>query len=276
MNDKNICLRNFIIALFILSLNGCSSLPQFTSEYCKNKIVIDGDNSEWKDMPAYIDNNNVLAVSVCHDGEYIYVCMTTQDPQTQRQIMGSGLTVWFDPAGNDDKTFGVNFPLNRHSSGPPRGLEGEMNRDSDRFQQVMDQPSLEIEIVGPKESDRYRLSVANNEGIQAKIGRTKDGLMVYELQVPLRRTTIHPNAVNPKKDFVGLGFETGTMQHGSEKMRSEQGGRSGGFNGSGPSGEMGSGHRGGGWSGRGRGQHGSSSGSGTIPEPVKMWWKVKL
>jgi len=266
------------ISFSFLLLNGCSSLPQFSSEVCTKKIVIDGDNSEWNGIPSYIDKNNVLAVSVCHDDEYVYVCMITQDSQTQRQIMGGGLTVWFDRTGSDDKTFGINFPLGRHTGGASQRMNEETRRDFDTARQVMDQTTLEMEIIGSKETDRYLLPLVNNEGIQAKIGKLNGREMVYELQVPLKKTAGHPNAIEPKKDFIGLGFETGAIASPSGKRKGEHSGSPGESEGSGPSSQsgMGRGHRGGGSSGGGKMHQGGASKSTSIPEPVNMWWKVKL
>ena len=277
MVNTNIIIRFIISFFFIVLLDGCSSLPQFTSDRCAGTMHIVGDLHDWRNISAYVDKNNLVAVSMCHDDEFVYVCLTTDDPQTQRQIMGGGLTVWFDPSGSDDKTFGINFPLPRNGPGPRRSFDNETKKDANGNQLTIDQSLFDMEVVGPKETDRYRLSVINTEGILAHLERSKDGLMIYELQVPLKKSSSRPNAIEPKKDFVGLGFETGPVQGGAERPRAEQGGRSGGYGGgdSSPGGGMGSGRRGGG-GGRGRGQGGSSSGSAKAPEPVKLWWKVKL
>jgi uncharacterized membrane protein YgcG len=277
MVNTNIITKFIISFFFIVFLGGCSSLPQFTSDRCAGKMNIVGDLHEWRNVSAYVDKNNLVAVSMCRDDEFVYVCLTTDDPLTQRQIMGGGLTVWFDPSGSDDKTFGINFPLPRNGPGPRRSFDNETKKDANGNQLTIDQSLFDMEVVGPKETDRYRLSVINKEGILAHLERSKDGLMIYELQVPLKKSSSRPNAIEPKKDFVGLGFETGPVQGGAERPRAEQGGRSGGYGGgdSAPGGGMGSGRRGSG-GGRGRGQGGSSSGSAKPPEPVKLWWKVKL
>ena len=277
MVNTKISTRLFIFFFFIVLLDGCSSLPQFTSDRCTGKMHIVGDLHEWNHISAYVDKNNVVAVSLCHDDEFVYVCLTTDDPLTQRQIMTGGLTVWFDPSGSDDKTFGINFPLARNGPGPRRSLSNDTKRDANGNLQTMDQSLFDMEVVGPKETDRYRLSVINTEGIVAHLERSKDGMLIYELQVPLKKSGTRPNAIEPKNEFVGLGFETGSVQGGAERPRAEQGGRSGGYGGgdSSPGSGMGYGRRGGG-GGRGRVQGGSSSGSAKAPEPVKLWWKVKL
>ena len=268
-------LKDIAIAAAVMIFSGCSSLPQFMSERCAAKIRMDGDLNEWKGIPAYIDKNNVFAVSVCHDNENVYVCLTTDDPQTERQIMGGGLTVWLDPSGSDDKVFGINYPLPRNAAGPRRNIDIDMRRDYNGIQEAVDQSLMDMDVVRPKVNDRYRLSIVNNEGIAVHINRSSNGMLVYELQVPLKKTNEHPNAIEPKKDFVGLGFETGAIQFGGGRPRGEGGasGGNGGSEGSPSSGGGRYGHRGG---GGGRGRSGNSSNFPKQPDPIDMWWKVKL
>ncbi len=274
MNEKSkVSLVAGIAAVLISTLNGCSSLPQFTSERITKPIEIDGDKREWTDVSAYIDKNNTMAVSVCHDTEYFYMCLMSQDPQVQMQVMHNGLTVWLDNRGSDHKTFGINFPLNKHDGGPPPMMERGKMHDFETSNRMMEQAQSEMEIVGEKESDRYRLSITNTEGIKVKIGRSREGILIYELQVPLRKTAQHPHAIEIADDaYVGLGIETAEMEL---SMGKHAGGRPGGQGG----GEMGfsGGPQGGGPPGGGGGMpSGGPQGGSKKSESVKMWWKVKI
>jgi hypothetical protein len=274
MNMRRKHTRNSIWLFCIMVLSGCSSLPQFTSERCPNKILLIGDLNEWKGVSAYIDKNSIIAVSVCRDDEFVYVCMTTDDPLTERRIMAGGLTVWFDPSGSDTKSFGINFPLPKNGPGARRGIDNDLKRDAEGNRQPMDPSLIDMEVVGPKETDRYRLPVINSEGIAAHLGRTKDGLMIYELRVPFKKTFSMPHAIEPQNGFMGLGFETGTVKASDEQERNEQGIRPGGLGegDSNPGGGMGYGRRG----GRGRGQYGSSPASPRSTDQLNTWWKIKL
>jgi hypothetical protein len=281
MNDKTRNLFFLLLLAGMAMLHGCSSLPQFASEKRINPIVIDGDNNDWKNVSAYIDKNNTIAVRVCHDSEYFYFCLSSQDPQVQMQIINLGLTIWLDNEGSDHKKFGINFPLGIQAGGPPpmMDMDREKMKDQESMQRMMDQVCSQMEIVGKEIEDRYRLSVVNTEGIKVKIGRTKEEILVYELQAPLKRTAQHPHAIDIQDGAsVGLGIETAEMKFPMGKI---SGGTPGGPGGSG---EMGFGSPpGGGSLGMSQGGHpGSGMPPGGPPggkrtlESVKMWWKVKL
>ena len=182
--------------------------------------------------------------------------------------MGGGLTVWFDRSGSDDKTFGVNYPLvgNLHESWQ-RAAE-DIDKDSGTVKYSSDLTSFDMEIIGPHETDRYRISTVNNQGIIARIGRIKGNEMIYELQVPLKKTADHPKAIDPKNEFFGLGFETGPLNIHSNKPGADQSGFS-------SEGGMGRGHHGGS-SGGWRSHHDGSQRPEHPPDPIKLWWKVKL
>jgi hypothetical protein len=274
---KTVCV--FAEAILLLAMvNGCSSLPQFASRQCTKPIIVDGDKDEWIGAPAYINKENTIAVSICHDAEYLYLCLTSQDPETQMQIMRNGLTIWFDKKGSNNKTFGINFPLAKKMDSPPPAANRERMRDPEEARKMMEQSLFELEIVGEKETDRYRLAVNNEEGIRAKIDRGEDNLLIYELQVPFKKTPQHPNAIElADGSFVGLGVEAGTMENSQGKKRSERGDKPGGHDGNGPPSDGGGMELGGGGPpGGSRMSQGRPQGSGEKTEILKMWWKVKM
>ena len=267
-------------ALFILTfvISGCSSIPQITSRTTTTKIIVDGDNGDWNNIPAYLSDNKLFAVSVCHDSGNFYACITTADPQTQMQFMVSGLAVWFDNDGGTEKRFGVKYPLGTPGGRPPNTKDRDRTEISSHVETSMAQADLELEILGPKEDDRYRLPVDNQEGIRAKIKRIKDGVLVYELQVPLKSSASTPNAIDMKADSV-IGFGIESI---SPELRPGSGGRGpGGFGGGGQpegpapgGGDMG---RGGGMPpGGGTGPPRGMRGGAATNQSAKLWWKIKI
>jgi hypothetical protein len=259
-----------------LAISGCSSIPRVESHTTKARIVVDGDDSEWNTIPAYLSDNKLFAVSVCHDSGNFYTCIKTTDPQTQMQFMVSGLTIWFDNDGGTGKRFGVKYPLGVPGGGPPKTMDRDKTEINSQVETSMVQANPEMEILGPKEGDRYRLPVDNQEGICAKFKRTKDGLFVYELQVPLKPSASQLNAIDMKADsIIGFGIESASP----ELPPMPGGGEPGGFGRrpEGPppgGGDMG---RGGGKPpGGGMGPPGRMRGGQGTGEATKMWWKVKI
>ena len=269
----------FLLMLLPMVLSGCSSLPQFTAEKNKGRIVIDGDKGDWRDLSAYINKSNTYAVSVSYDTEYVYFCLTSPDVQTQMHMMRGGLTVWFDKKGSDHKTFGINFPLGRKELDAASARNREGMWDPEEGRKLIEQSLFELEVVGEKESDRYKLGTVNNEGIVAKIKKSDNNVLVYELRVPLKKTQDHPHAIEDTDgSAIGVGVEFGVLNRPARKKQSERTDISVGSDGNeSPTGEEGEmGLEGGRRFGGGRGQHGPRPDAGVRKEDVDMWWKVKL
>ncbi len=222
-----------------------------------------------------------------NDDDDLYIKLSSPNRMIQNQIIGLGLTVWFDPEGGKEKKFGIHFPIGMQGAGmkmmgsreKPAGTD-----DTDQIQKKLDKAQQEIELIGPGINERYTIPVdeAALAGIYVRIGKPK-GNIIYELKVPLAFSDEQPYAIGTTADKkIGVGFETGKM---NKKMMAERrsksgsgrGGRDGGMGGrtGGISGGMGGrmGGRRGGMAGRG----GMPGGEGVLmPEPLELWTKVTL
>ena len=254
-----------VAALF--TLTGCGSSVELTS--VQRTIVVDGDNADWANIPTYVEKKK-LSVSICNDDQFAYVCLTSQDRATQMEIMRAGLTVWFDREGGTDKYFGINFPLGGTRNGPPSTMNDDEMNPPEPMQHTLESQMSELEILGPKKNDRYRLSIVSASGIQVKVGRSRKETMVYELRVPLQRSTEHPYAIEAMNGkHIGIGFETGELAVPHSRSDGDFGGGRGG--GMPPGGGHGGGER---PSGRGRG--GMQSGAEGKSDPIDLWTVVTL
>jgi len=110
------------------------------------------------------------------------------------------------------------------------------------------------------------------QGITAKLGN-RQGVLVYELRVPLRKSASNPYAIDMGEgQFLGIGFETTGFS--PEMMKDRPGGMEGGGSGRGGPPQGGGGMPpGGGGSPRG-GPPGMQRGG--QPEPLKLWTRVQL
>ena len=120
MKKQNVYIRGVFIciafaAIFILT--GCSSAIKLTADWKKTDIVIDGRQNDWDGSLYLLKKANVM-VGVRNDSENLYICFITNDQSAQRQIMRSGLTVWFDPSGGSSERYGIKFPLGARFSAP--------------------------------------------------------------------------------------------------------------------------------------------------------------
>jgi hypothetical protein len=261
---------------------------QLSSGWRDREIVVDGSNSDWQDATAYIKGSN-LALGIRNDNDYLYACVIMMDRQMQMQMMATGFTVWFDPEGGKDKTFGIHFPLGMQGQQPPTapGGRGNPSGNPEEVQKLLEQTQRELEIMGPDKKDRERMVLMQAQGIAVKIGSVQ-GFLVYELKVPLRKSADHPYAIGISDNgTIGVGFETTELD--LKKMREQMGGMGGPSGGSGgmppegggmggpPRGGGGMPPGGGGMGGPpGGGRPGMGSPGGEHPQGLKLWTRVQL
>ena len=87
---------------------GCASTMNLPSHWNDHKIEVDGKNADW-DITYLIDDNK-LVIGFVNDSDFVYLMLATND-RTLAMSMMRGLTVWFDPKGGSDKSFGIRYPL---------------------------------------------------------------------------------------------------------------------------------------------------------------------
>ena len=270
---------------------GCGSTPQISSRWRSETVQVDGKSGEWSSVPSYAGKEK-FTIAVQHDQENLYLCLTTQDRATQMQLLGAGLILWFDPDGGKQKVFGINFPLGGPRGGPPpkSGTPAREPGSGGERDAMSPMPELSesssMDILGADGADRHRLSTMENSGIVAKIGRSDQRTLVYELQVPLKKSEVRRFAVQAR-DGMALGIGVTTPEVDQDRMREGPGGPSermgggppDGMDGSGgapPGGMGGSGGAPPGGMGRGRGGWGPGAGMPGRTDPLDFWMTVTL
>ena len=257
-----------LFLLSLLSIYGCSSIPEVTSSRNNNEIVVDGKQEDWGNTFTSIKDENV-AVSFKNDDENLYICLITSDNRKIVKILSSGLTVWLYPSNSKD-VIGIQYPV-RKSSEDFRSVvndKGETMEPSDingRIQRLL-KVQNELIIVDENNIGVFSSSPDVDKGFRAKIGYAMNQL-VYELKVPLTKNKDFTQFIfkaNPQ-DNIRVKFESGKVQNKS--MDNEQEGNSRGGN------EGMGGRRGRGGNSGGMGRKGGASGNNT---PIDYEFKVKL
>ena len=154
-------------------------------------------------------------------------------------------------------------------TGPPQqGQEGQ--RPSGPVGLAIE-PIGHLEVIGPGKDDRRRLELAFAKTVGLDVAtRMGEGVLVYEIRVPLSASEEQPYAVRSiPGGTIGLGVETGEMPRAAGRS-GEGRGRGAGGGGGGGSG-VGGGGSGGGGGGRGGGREGMRE-----LKPVKAWTIVHL
>jgi hypothetical protein len=276
---------SLLIVFVPLLLSGCSSMLLVKSSWNNNQTVIDGKDNDWDDTMFYIPDAQLTA-GIRNDSSNMYIILKATNRQQAFQIMGLGLTIWFDPSGGTGEKFGIHFPLGRQGGESTRPSEGDnTSEDTDEAQNqppsFTDMIPNELDILGANENGPVRLTIADAKGIELQINRNTDGL-IYELEVPLHKSPEHPYAISANGKYVGIGFEGGKFEAKKGEGSGGRGMRGGGEGGGGyPGGEGGGegmpGGTGGGGMRGGRGRNYGGEGSQhQQPKQIDFWLKAKL
>lgn len=249
----------FVVILPTLAAGTYAAKRQrIDSHWRDREIAVDGDSGDWAGPLQTLDEHHPLTAGVANDGQSLYLVLTTSDPAVRRQIVRQGLIVWFDPGGGDKKHLGIKFPVGLMATMAGRGGRGRPGPD----QPDQTEPPNRLEVYGPAKDDAHSFVTEMAPGIAVKVGQV-EGYLVYELKVPLAKSTETPYAIETRPGAsIGLGFETPKIERPSRGT--------GGFGG-------GMGRRGGGgMGGRGGGMGGRRDSGFEQPKPLKLWSTVQL
>jgi hypothetical protein len=254
-----------------------SDKPRFESSPRLEAVTIDGRFDDWPgNLEPFADKP--LSLQFQNDGDYLYMRLSASDPATRMQILRQGLTVWFDPGGGTKKHFGIRYPVIDHGQ-YGETQQGRGGRGHDRPQgdnpesdsRSDPSPTERVDILGPGKDDAREMTRDHLPGIDVAL-RTEQGVLQYELKVPLAKNSDHPMAIEAQTGKpVGFGFETPKTQQ--QSMNSGRSGGMGGYGGGGMGGRGGGmgGHGGGGHGGGGGGQRGAEA-----PKPLNGWGTVTV
>ena len=269
---KRITFQN-ILVISLCFMAGCGMID-LKSHWRNRPVVIDGKNTEWGNSLVLLDDKET-SIGILNDSDFIYIGMVSTSRSLRSQIARQGITFWFDVEGGKDEKFGVHYPLGYDAV---RQSSEEITNAEDQQSNVQKDVSTDdLEIEGPGKDDHHQMTVAEAGGIEAKY-RIANGVIIYELKVPLSDKGSHPFSIGTKSGaLIGVGAETSNKQNPKPSEGYSEGGEGG--RGGGMGGEGGGGYGGGGLGGRGHRGGGGGGGrrsSGGQGEPFTMWAKVQL
>lgn len=164
------------------------------------EVTVDGSMADWERLQRVDDGP---AVAVQNDDTTLYVAVATNDV-TVREQLATGLIVWIDATGRKRQTFGL-----RLEGLAPRPIAGATSNTSagDLPDQVLNRLES-FDLLGPARLQRRLIDNAADVGIALASG-VADGMIVYELKLPLAKTDATPQAVGVRPGAtISLGLET--------------------------------------------------------------------
>jgi hypothetical protein len=260
------------------------------SRWLDSPVTVDGSPGDWPG-PLVPFNDEPVSIASANDGESLFLVLTASERAARMQIIRRGLIVWFDSGGKDKKRFGLKFPIGAGFSeeefrGRRRGGSGNTGSQSGdseaprREGASPQEPSIEppnrLEILASSKDDDRSFTADKAPGIEVKLAQA-EGLLTYELKVPLAVNDAHPYAIGARPGaLISVGLELPKLE---VPEGSGPGGHEGGRGGSGGGmGGHGGGRSGGGYGG---GMGGGRRGGGGFeqaqqPKPLNGWVAVQL
>ncbi len=213
---KNLDFRGLIPVLLVFA-SGCRGPLDLTSNWTGSPVAIDGSSSDWTALTAV--ETPPLSLGARNDQQNLYLCLSTADPDLQTQILFAGFTAWFPSSHQDARPFGIQFPLRQDR---PVRIE-DLGQFEAMFQAFEPRMNSLLILEG---TERQQFPVLQTPGIKVRIGLT-NGLLVYELQVPLTSGPAMPYAAIPGVDgTVSVSFETSLPDRDQLQTGSTRPGRS--------------------------------------------------
>jgi hypothetical protein len=163
----------FAVAVCLFLVAGCGG-KKIESKWTKKALVVDGKADDEEFPYEYWFKDERVALSVMNDGEYIYFLFSAGSRMLARTLGDLGVVLWFDPAGEQNKVYGL------------RLLQGQDT----------------ISVMKGKDSSQVP---ANGEQGPAFAVFSEKGDYSYEIRVPTGAIPATPG----KK--IGLGIEFTTM-----------------------------------------------------------------
>ncbi len=304
MNDNNLPSEDdmmsikrfarYTITLFFLIVLLASFLwgknIELTSQRSAQGIKVDGQISDWPENAMTFLEEQQATVGLCNDSANVYVLVCSRKAEWARMIKMSGLKVYLDAKGTQQKDFMLKF-----TGGPTREQIMAAGGEKDTAQRREMPPEMRERIRDREKNFQSKficfqkdvisekeIPLDGAEGPAVAFGVDK-GFFVYEFSVPLKESGVRSYGlgVAPSKK-IGLGLAWGEMDksnmpEGMGESRGDRGGMGGG-GGMPPGGGPGGGSGGGGFEGRGggRGSHPGGRGGFEMPKKQEVWLKVQL
>jgi hypothetical protein len=230
-----------LLLCLILALSGCRD-ETVQSTLVETPPRIDGDLSEWQNVPVRIFEEQNIAIGALQDARFLYVAARSADQETNRQIARRGLTLWIDPDAGERKDLELHYPASGYAMpDPTRGgfWDALSVEERERAYKKLEGVRNGVLVIDKRAIDSRIFVPDSSQGFAASSVESK-GILTVEVRIPL-----HPEEYFPRysplagKEKIRIGIGLGGAQGPGFSNGSENAGPMGY-----PGGRMGFGSRG--------------------------------
>lgn len=175
-------MKKYIFSIiFILSFSYSFSQLN-TVSWQKDSIFIDGASFDWGTSFRYFDSKTRIRYNISNDSNYIYFCFQPVDEFVKSQILRAGMQIEFSPKVKPKRTAIIKYPQPLEK---PDGKQSITNTQS--FEEFFHSFQIFNNHYDSKGfvSCNGNLPLENKKGISVKFDRETNGLLCYELKIPI-------------------------------------------------------------------------------------------
>lgn len=170
------------LTLVLLLGGACSGPATMSRQSLTGPPSIDGTLDDWEGGLTYV-NDPPVSVGAFPTDSLLYVALSIQDREIIRSIAANGLIVWVDPTNEQQRAYGVHYPIGLRRQRMGQRVQEE-DAPSSRTLSILDQVSLsELEIVRG-DSIRRRIPARFSSGLRAEADLSP-GSLIYEAAIPV-------------------------------------------------------------------------------------------
>jgi hypothetical protein len=169
------------ILLTVALASGCSGPVTIPSQSATEAPSVDGALGDWGGNLTYVEDRPV-SMSALPTDSLLYVALNIQDRGLIRSIAANGLVVWIDPAGGQQRTYGIQYPLGLRAQRVGTGASG--SESSGEAGSAIQKVNLSELVVMWGDSTRRRIPADFSSGLRAR-ATLNPGSLIYELAIPV-------------------------------------------------------------------------------------------
>ncbi len=89
-------------------------MPQ--GNYQTESVIADGNPSKWQMPLRFANKDYTLLYNITNDKKNIYIVIVSKDDEMERRILKSGITIYFDSKGENNRKISLTYPERKTGS----------------------------------------------------------------------------------------------------------------------------------------------------------------
>lgn len=175
------------VMLFIIS---CAHNDAPQGHYQSLPVTADGYANEWQMPLRFTNKDYTMSYNITNDKKNIYIVVVSKDDEMERRILRSGITLYFDAKGENNKNVSLTFPerkISNTNSAPRNGkpiVNDTSNTNNTKHAMVLQSDTYDVKGFYELENGQFSVKDKRSK-IQLGIKTNVDSGLVYEAIIPI-------------------------------------------------------------------------------------------